>query len=1373
MVMKKKKPPGPPKEEVDDVDVGCEVEVVRRSFMPGVLSTVPLCARQPFRAVVTGRRRPAAGGVTKTLGPKRIKASQMLQSKFLTTGKTDFLVTKKTKLLLEATAAESSSDSSDSDSSSDESEEPEFKPHEPLVLYEPTDEERRRGAKEVVVPPLLCQFLRPHQREGVQFTFECVYEMKDYDGCGAILADDMGLGKTLQSLTVLYAMLKNSDAKKCDQSKETSRRDSAIARRCVVVCPCSLVKNWQDEFEKWINSKAKEPKDRVECMAIAEAARKTVEAMIDQFLMPTSRYDVLVLSYETFRAQAARFVKKDKVAKGPHGCVDLLICDEAHRLKNADAQTSTALASLACRRRILLSGTPMQNDLIEFYSMVTFTNPGIFGSKEDFAKNFERPILRGREPDATDSQKHKGAERQKELSALADKFIIRRMNRLNARHLPPKLTQVVCCPLTDCQKTMYRYLIDERSRDAALEGSVKDSLGYVQLLQKVCNHPSIVVAGGASSSKGKQATRDAALRAMIPTKTTTTTKDAEATTQPKGRNGRVLARYSAAPSKTVVDPWLSGKMRVLYSLMKELYKARKERIVVISVFMTTLDLIESLCDAEGWPSCKLGGSTPAKKRKQFNDEFNDPKSGYFAFLLSSKAGGCGLNLIGGSRLVMFDMSWNPADDKQAAARCWRDGQKLQCYTYRFVSTGTLEERIFQRQLAKEGLQNVIEDKDQINHFATDDLKRLFFFRDDTASELHDELQCTECKGKHAAKKAIATTTGNNALSSAAASLCARALRDDIFTRDAATPFLQPYGGGGGGGKEDTKKKNNAAPPEEDSKTDKNCDDDDDDEKSPPPPPPPEEPTQQQQQQQQQQPQEEEEEPPLKSSSSSPKKSPSPEWRRWNEESVDPASVRALRRASAVESFECTTRLDGLEDNLNRHLNDRLWEVFQGIVREGRRVAREGHILDRKIEEERSARHVDAGAGFGDGARRRGGVSKATTGRREFPSFSQVARRKKQQQQFLQKQQSGGGVVVAAFGKSTTTTGTGGVTPQQNMGLDTRFYFGDTRSAGDDEPALHATPRGDVDVCEMSDEYFSRCLADYRQLAMDFVSRCGAPWYAIDSGVFNEVMLQCDLAAAFRYHEINVTLAEVDALWREIVDDARKLNAPDVGPLKKLGIKPRREGGRRGEHSKKKHTHHDDRPRGGQGGEHDKDDDEPPQAEAEAGVSVRESSHAVVPALSDDQKDDGPRGDKGEGDPTGKKGRKQKVLTVAESLAVALNHPDVRYNVLTVADFLEWQKRRHPLLHPRLQERSPDDIDKLYLMGRVVPKDVFCAHFDFFTPMLDKLHVIRLLNVVVGDGRPLVMRMNEACVEHCDQPCRCQYLLDDDSPSSSGCTTWFF
>jgi DNA repair and recombination RAD54-like protein len=127
-----------------------------------------------------------------------------------------------------------------------------------------------------------------------------------------------------------------------------------------------------------------------------------------------------------------------------------------------------------------------------------------------------------------------------------------------------------------------------------------------------------------------------------------------------------------------------------------------ERIVVVSNYTSTLDIIERLCGQNSWPSLRLDGTTSGLKRTKLVAQFNDPHSGAFAFLLSSKAGGCGINLIGGNRLVLFDPDWNPASDKQAAGRIWREGQKRRCYIYRFMSTCSIEEKIIQRQLSKEG-----------------------------------------------------------------------------------------------------------------------------------------------------------------------------------------------------------------------------------------------------------------------------------------------------------------------------------------------------------------------------------------------------------------------------------------------------------------------------------------------------------------------------------------------------------------------------------------------------------------------------------------------------------------------------------------------
>ena len=716
-------------------------------MVPGLLTTsaVSLRVKQKFKRLGTGGRRADALLKKSCLGPRRPAPGKALVSKFLS-GR-DFAPGE-----IQAPTALDLSLMEDLDSDAEAVEEepqPKYREHEPLILRE-----EENGEPAVEVPPLLCQWLRPHQREGVSFVFECVHGMKDYGGKGAILADDMGLGKTLQSITLMYALLKNKD-----------KHGKPLAKRCIVVCPCSLVKNWEDEFEKWVNSKATEKSERVECMALSDTSWKTVEGMIDQFLSPACYYDVLVISYETFRAQYQRFERKKDSA-------DIVICDEAHRLKNDEAQTSQALASLACRKRVLLSGTPMQNDLVEFFAMSNFTNPGVFGTKDKFIKYYEGPILRGREPDASDSTKKLGKSRQQELSALADQFIIRRMNRLNAEHLPPKLTQVVCCRLTETQQKMYAHVIRKRDRVAATQGHVKDTLGVIQRLQKICNHPSLATSVDASASRVQ---RDDAreLEALMP-------ENDWAASAPKGRGGRVDHRYAR-----MVDPALSGKLKVLHALMSELRRKGRERIVVVSVYMTTLDLIEQMCNQEDWPSCKLGGSTSTKNRKKYNDEFNDPTANYFAFLLSSKAGGCGLNLIGGSRLVMFDLDWNPATDKQAAARCWRDGQRYQCYTYRFVSSGSLEERMLQRQLSKEGLQNVIDDRDQVNSFATDDLKKLFLFRPNTASDLHDELQCPVCTGKIAAKKDTSKRGGANILSVRAAARCLEVLEGSLLTDDAA------------------------------------------------------------------------------------------------------------------------------------------------------------------------------------------------------------------------------------------------------------------------------------------------------------------------------------------------------------------------------------------------------------------------------------------------------------------------------------------------------------------------------------------------------------------------------------------------------------
>ena len=425
----------------------------------------------------------------------------------------------------------------------------------------------------------------------------------------------MGLGKTLQSVTLIYTLLKTG----------ITSDNQPTAKRVIVVCPCSLVKNWENEFVKWLGP------GTVKTLALAEADRKTVEKNIDCFAK-TKLFNILICSYECLRTHVKRLVKyKD--------CCDLLVCDEAHRLKNADNQTSRALNSLPVKRRVLLTGTPMQNDLQEFYAMVDFTNPGILNTPEHFRKNILFPILRGREPDATEKQKAKMQEIQNRMSSLVNEFILRRVNTLNAQHLPPKLVQVVCCKLTDIQQNMYQHLISSKDLQHVLDGKQVNCLASIQMLMKLCNHPSLIAKEDTVYGNSHLSKRSAAKQV----KSYNVDNDADGpSSAAPGADGvsKYLPHLPGGRNAPVFPEW-SGKMFVLYRLMREMRKPGNgnDKIVIVSNYTQTLDLIGRMCRENSWGFCRLDGSISMKKRQQMVDEFNDPGSNLIAFLLSSKAGG--------------------------------------------------------------------------------------------------------------------------------------------------------------------------------------------------------------------------------------------------------------------------------------------------------------------------------------------------------------------------------------------------------------------------------------------------------------------------------------------------------------------------------------------------------------------------------------------------------------------------------------------------------------------------------------------------------------------------------------------------------------
>ncbi|KAG8223054.1 hypothetical protein J437_LFUL002002 [Ladona fulva] len=611
-------------------------------------------------------------------------------------------------------------------------------PYEPdaLVLYEPPELTAHEKMKidqdkqlvHVVVDPILSKILRPHQREGVKFMYECVTGKRVKDGYGCIMADEMGLGKTLQCVTLSWTLLRQGP-----EARPT-------VDRVVIVAPSSLVKNWQNEFNKWLGG-------RVSALAldgtplagtnkeVAGGAKAEVERRLKEFVAPSYSgrriaQPILILSYETFRIYASILCKGGTGEKigGIGGAVDgLVICDEGHRLKNCENQTYQALMGLKWKKRVLLSGTPIQNDLLEYFSLVQFVNEGLLGTASEFRKRFENPILRAQDSLAKDSERAIGKERLTELSSLVGTCLIRRTAALLSRYLPPKVELVVCVKLSPLQQTLYdEFLSSDAVRKTVLaagseEGGGKgpslSALSTITLMKKLCAHPDLVYDKIMERSEGFENAH----------------KHLPNNYQP-GRN---------------VNPELSGKLRLLDCLLAIIKSTSSDKVVLVSNYTQTLGVFERLCALRNYPFVRLDGAMTIKKRAKVVERFNDPSSQDFCFMLSSKAGGCGLNLIGANRLVMFDPDWNPANDDQAMARVWRDGQKKPCFVYRFLATGTIEEKILQRQSHKKALSSSVVDneEDVARHFSRDELRDLFR-RDpkakDIASDTHEKLKCKRC-----------------------------------------------------------------------------------------------------------------------------------------------------------------------------------------------------------------------------------------------------------------------------------------------------------------------------------------------------------------------------------------------------------------------------------------------------------------------------------------------------------------------------------------------------------------------------------------------------------------------------------------------------
>jgi SNF2 family DNA or RNA helicase len=458
---------------------------------------------------------------------------------------------------------------------------------------------RQRGDVKLDPPTLgdLETILRPYQKEGVAWL-----EFLRANGFGGILADEMGLGKTLQVLALL------------NSQRAGGRADGPA----LVICPTSLVFNWAAEAAKFT------PGLRV--LALHGPQRRGLFSQIPQ-------HDIVVTSYAVLRRDAEYYRAIE---------FDTVILDEAQHIKNRQTQNAQAVKSIRARNRLVLTGTPLENSVLDLWSIFDFLMPGYLGSDRDFRERYEQPIVRDKNTDV-----------QKRLARRLRPFMLRRLKRDVASDLPEKIEQVSYCELNEGQRSLYQQVLDASRRE------IVDA----------------VIANGLAKSRMLVLTALLRLRQIC-------------------CDMRLLeSKLDKAPTEP------SGKVEMFYELIEEVIDGG-HRALVFSQFTGMLSLLREWLDSQSIAYCYLDGST--KDRGQVVDKFQR-EAGIPVFLISLKAGGTGLNLTGADTVIHFDPWWNPAVEAQATDRAHRIGQKKVVTSYKLITRGTVEEKILNLQNRKRAL----------------------------------------------------------------------------------------------------------------------------------------------------------------------------------------------------------------------------------------------------------------------------------------------------------------------------------------------------------------------------------------------------------------------------------------------------------------------------------------------------------------------------------------------------------------------------------------------------------------------------------------------------------------------------------------------
>lgn len=531
-------------------------------------------------------------------------------------------------------------------------------------LTDDSDAEFDEGFK---VPGFLWKKLYKYQQTGVRWLWELHCQQ-----AGGILGDEMGLGKTIQVISFLAGL---------SYSKLRTRGSNyryAGLGPTIIVCPATVMHQWVKEFHTWW------PPFRVAVLHETGSFTSNKEKLVPEI---ASCHGILITSYSAVRNMQDILLRYDW---------HYIILDEGHKIRNPNAGVTMACKQFRTPHRFILSGSPMQNNLKELWSLFDFVFPGKLGTLPVFMEQFSVPITMGGYSNASPVQVQTAYKCACVLRDTINPYLLRRMKadvKANLS-LPDKNEQVLFCRLTDEQRQVYQSFLDSKEVYQILNGDMQVFSGLIAL-RKICNHPDLF-SGGPRMLSG------------IP-------EDQLSEEEHFGFWKR------------------SGKLIVVESLLRLWFK-QGHRVLLFTQSRQMLNILEVFVRDNNYSYLKMDGTTTIASRQPLIARYNKDES-IFIFLLTTKVGGLGVNLTGANRVIIYDPDWNPSTDTQARERAWRIGQKQQVTIYRLLTAGTIEEKIYHRQIFKQFLTNrVLKDPKQRRFFKSNDIYELFTLSDPNSAQ---------------------------------------------------------------------------------------------------------------------------------------------------------------------------------------------------------------------------------------------------------------------------------------------------------------------------------------------------------------------------------------------------------------------------------------------------------------------------------------------------------------------------------------------------------------------------------------------------------------------------------------------------------------